>query len=67
VREAAAVTADPAATVAVVAWLLAAAGERLEPGERVLAGSTCHVPVAPGDSVVAEIDGLGAVGATIAP
>jgi 2-keto-4-pentenoate hydratase len=66
VREAAAVTADPAATVRAIERLLAAAGQRLEPGERILAGSSCHVPVAPGDAVVAEIDGLGAVAATIA-
>jgi hypothetical protein len=26
-----------------------------------------HVPAEPGDEVVAEVDGLGAVGATIAP
>jgi 2-keto-4-pentenoate hydratase len=67
VREASAVTADPAATVRAIERLLAAVGERLEPGERILAGSSCHVPVAPGDAVVAEIDGLGAVAATIAP
>src|SRR4051794_10607964 len=65
-RETAAVTADPPATVRAIEPLLAAAGERLEPGERILAGSACHVPVAPGDAVVAEIDGLGAVAATIA-
>jgi 2-keto-4-pentenoate hydratase len=53
-------------TVAAIARLLAAVGEGPEPGERVLAGSACHVPVAPGDAVVAEIDGLGAVAATIA-
>jgi 2-keto-4-pentenoate hydratase len=65
VREAAPVTADAHATVHAIEGLLAAAGERLEPGERILAGSACHVPVAPGDAVVAEIDGLGAVAATI--
>ncbi len=35
--------------------------------EAILAGSACHVPVGPGDIVVAEIDGLGTVAATIAP
>jgi len=35
--------------------------------EAILAGSACHVPVGPGDVVVAEIDGLGTVAATIAP
>jgi 2-keto-4-pentenoate hydratase len=59
-------TGDHAATVRVIARLLAAVGERLEPGDRILAGSVCHVPVAPGDCVVAEIDGLGAVAVTIA-
>jgi 2-keto-4-pentenoate hydratase len=39
----------------------------LQPGDRILAGSACHVPVEPGDIVVAEIDGLGTVAATIAP
>jgi hypothetical protein len=37
------------------------------PGARILAGSSCHVPVAPGEEVVAEIDALGAVAVTIAP
>jgi 2-keto-4-pentenoate hydratase len=66
-RETAAVTADPLATVHAIERLLAAAGERFESGERIIAGSACHVPVAPGDAIVAEIDGLGAVAATIAP
>jgi 2-keto-4-pentenoate hydratase len=66
-RETAAVVADPLATVNAIERLLASAGERLEPGERIIAGSACHVPVAPGDAIVAELDGLGAVAATIAP
>jgi 2-keto-4-pentenoate hydratase len=66
VREEAAVGADPQRTLAAVARLLDAVGERLEPGERILAGSACHVPAAPGDAVVAEIDGLGRVEARIA-
>jgi 2-keto-4-pentenoate hydratase len=66
-RETAAVAADPIGTVHAIERLLAAAGERLEPGERVIAGSACHVAVAPGDAIVAEIDGLVAVTATIAP
>ena len=36
------------------------------PGDRVLAGSSTHVPVGPGDHVVVEIDGLGRVEARIA-
>jgi 2-keto-4-pentenoate hydratase len=66
VREDAPVRGDPATVVAAAARLLEAVGERLEPGDRVLAGSSCHVPAAPGDEVVAAIDGLGAVQATIA-
>jgi 2-keto-4-pentenoate hydratase len=66
VRELSEVTADPVATVAAIGGLLDAAGEGLAPGDRILAGSACHVQVAPGDTVVAEIDGLGAVEATIA-
>jgi 2-keto-4-pentenoate hydratase len=65
-REEAPVRGDPAAVVAATARLLAAVGERLESGDRILAGSSCHVPAAPGDAVVAEIAGLGAVAATIA-
>jgi 2-oxo-3-hexenedioate decarboxylase len=65
-REEARVRGDPAAVVAATARLLAAAGERLEAGDLILAGSSCHVPAAPGDAVVAEIAGLGAVAATIA-
>jgi 2-keto-4-pentenoate hydratase len=66
VRDAATVRADPQRTIEAIARLLAAVGERLEPGERILAGSSCHVPVVSGDAVVAEIDGLGAVDARVA-
>jgi 2-keto-4-pentenoate hydratase len=66
VREEAPVRGDPAAVVAATARLLEAVGERLAPGDRILAGSSCHVPAAPGDEVQAEIAGLGAVAATIA-
>ncbi|HEX2102912.1 MAG TPA: hypothetical protein VHF51_04635 [Solirubrobacteraceae bacterium] len=57
--------ADPAATVRAAARLLGAVGERLEPGDRILAGSVCHVPAGPGDAVAAEIDRLGRVEARI--
>jgi 2-keto-4-pentenoate hydratase len=60
-------SADFAATVRSVARLLALVGERLEPGDRIIAGSLTHVPVGPGDEVVAEIDGLGAVRVAIEP
>jgi 2-keto-4-pentenoate hydratase len=66
VREIAVVTSDPEETVAATATLLHAVGEELRPGDRILAGSICHVPVEPGDDVVAEIDGLGGVAATLA-
>jgi len=41
------------------AELLAAVGERLEPGDRVITGSIVQVPVAAGDEVEVELDGLG--------
>jgi 2-keto-4-pentenoate hydratase len=66
VRARAPVTGDHAATLRAVARWLTAAGERLEPGDVVFAGSLNHVPVASGDHVEAAISGLGAVGATIA-
>jgi 2-oxo-3-hexenedioate decarboxylase len=66
VREEATVQADAARTVAAVARLLDAVGERLQPGELILAGSACHVPTGPGDAVAAEIEGLGRVEATVA-
>jgi 2-keto-4-pentenoate hydratase len=46
--------------------MLEAAGERLQTGDRIITGSVVQVPVAPGDEVVAEIDGIGRVGLTIA-
>ena len=66
VREEAPVRGDPAAIVAATARALAAMGERLTPGDRILAGSSCHLPAAPGDAVLAEIEGLGAVAVRIA-
>lgn len=64
--EVAPLSTAPGETVSAVARLLGAAGERLRPGDRILAGSACHVPVQAGDEVVAEIDGLGAVALRIA-
>jgi 2-keto-4-pentenoate hydratase len=66
VRDRAPVTGDHAAILRSVARWLDAVGERLEPGDRVFAGSLNHVPVAPGDRVEAAISGLGSVTATIA-
>jgi 2-keto-4-pentenoate hydratase len=65
-RDAAKVSADHAAVVAAASELLDAVGERLLPGDRILAGSLTHVPVVRGDSVLAEIDGLGSLTARIA-
>ena len=56
---------DYAPTVRAVAQLLAAVGERLQAGDRILSGSLTHVPVAPGDHVAAIIDDLGSLDATI--
>jgi 2-keto-4-pentenoate hydratase len=45
--------------VEVAADWLAALGERLEPGDRIITGSIVQVPVAPGDEVALELEGLG--------
>jgi 2-keto-4-pentenoate hydratase len=52
--------------LAVAAHHLATAGERLEPGDRIITGSIIHVPVAPGDDVVVDMGPLGRLQATIA-
>jgi hypothetical protein len=57
---------DHSATVAALRRILEAAGERLQPGDKIITGSVVQVPIAPGDEVVAEIDGIGRVGLTIA-
>ena len=49
-----------------VARVLAAVGERLEAGDRVITGSIVQVPVASGDDVVADLASLGRVGLAIA-
>lgn len=46
--------------------LLAAVGERLEPGDRVITGAIMQVPVGPGDDVEVELAGLGRLSVTIA-
>jgi 2-keto-4-pentenoate hydratase len=65
-RAEAAVDTDEAAVRERVGALLEALGLRLEPGDRVLAGSLTHVAVAPGQTVEAEIDGLGRVALRLA-
>jgi len=58
---------DPQAMVEVAARLLAAAGERLMPGDRLITGSVIHVPVAPGDRVELDMGALGHLSVAIAP
>jgi 2-keto-4-pentenoate hydratase len=65
-REVAPVTTDVASVVERLATVLAAAGERLRAGDLILAGSLIHVPVRPGSTVVAEIDGVDRVEASVA-
>jgi hypothetical protein len=65
-RAAAPAPMDLAGRVAAVERVLAAIGEALEPGDRVITGLIVQVPVASGDEVVAELGPLGGVGVTIA-
>ena len=67
VRAVAPVDVDVAGTVRSVADLLAAVGEKLEPGDVILSGASTHVPVAHGERAVAEIEGLGAVDLALSP
>jgi 2-keto-4-pentenoate hydratase len=67
IRASAAATDDLAERVRVVAVLLAAMGERLQAGDRIIMGSIVQVPVDPGDSVTADVGALGRVYLTIAP
>jgi 2-keto-4-pentenoate hydratase len=46
--------------------VLAAVGERLRAGDRIITGLVVQVPIRPGDEVAAELDGLGAAHLTIA-
>jgi hypothetical protein len=66
VRARALARADHGDTVAALGRILEAAGERLQSGDQIITGSVVQVPVAPGDDVVAEIDGIGCVGVTVA-
>jgi hypothetical protein len=56
---------DVPETVSIARRLLAAVGERLEPGDRIIAGSILQVPVGAGDEIVVDLGELGRVGATI--
>jgi 2-keto-4-pentenoate hydratase len=64
-REIAPVTTDVAAVVGRLAAVLAAVGERLRAGDLILAGSLIHVPVRPGSTIVAAIDGVDRVEARV--
>jgi len=66
-REIAPVTTDVVTTIAHVAGMLASIGERLRPGDLILAGSLTQVPVRPGSAVAAEIDGAGRVEVALGP
>jgi 2-keto-4-pentenoate hydratase len=60
--DAAPAAGDLAEVVTVIAGTLAACGERLAPGDRIIAGAlTPAVPVAPGDSVGLDLGRLGRV------
>jgi hypothetical protein len=59
------VAGDVAARVAAAARVLAAVGERLQPGDRLITGSVVQIPVRPGDRVTADLGPLGRVGLTI--
>jgi 2-keto-4-pentenoate hydratase len=66
-RERAEVPDDFSDVVLLTARLLGEVGERLERGDRIIAGSlTPQVPLAPGNRVAVDIEGLGAVEARIA-
>jgi 2-keto-4-pentenoate hydratase len=52
---------DPAETARIARELLGAVGERLEPGDCIIAGSLVHVPVAAGDEVAADLGELGQI------
>jgi len=56
---------DALETARIASELLAAVGERLEPGDRIIAGSLVQVPVARGDEVVADLGELGQVGVRV--
>jgi 2-keto-4-pentenoate hydratase len=65
VRGSAPASHPPEDAVARAAELLEAAGERLEPGDRVITGAVVQVPVRSGDEVEVELGGLGRLGVTI--
>jgi 2-keto-4-pentenoate hydratase len=65
-RGAAPVEEDPSVRLGQVARVLAAVGERLEDGDRVITGSVVQVPIGRGDEVVADAGPLGRIGVVVA-
>ncbi len=65
--ESAPVADGVAGRVAAAARVLAAMGERLRPGDRIITGSVVQVPVRPGDRVAADLGPLGRVELSIGP
>jgi 2-keto-4-pentenoate hydratase len=53
--------ADLTGRVGAAARLLAAVGERLQAGDRIITGSVVQVPIIPGDEVTADMGALGVV------
>ncbi len=64
-RGSAAVGESYAEAIPAASRLLAAVGERLEPGDRIIAGSLVHVAVAAGDDDVVDLGSLGGVSVRI--
>jgi 2-keto-4-pentenoate hydratase len=66
IRARAPARADHRDTLVALGRILEAAGEHLQTGDQIITGSVVQVAVAPGDEVMAEIDGIGRVGLTVA-
>jgi 2-keto-4-pentenoate hydratase len=65
VRTAAAAPKEFSQPIRAAARLLAAMGERLQAGDRLITGSVVQVRLEPGDEVVADFGPLGQVGLLI--
>lgn len=58
---------DLTGRIAAAARILAAVGERIEVGDRLLTGSIVQVPITPGDELMADLGDLGSVRLSIEP